>query len=665
VARSLLLRLAGLPAEAGSVVDAVAIFGLEAHVRHVAAVTGLAQVAVADVADLLADVNVLSAGRPLRFVHPVVREAVYGELRPAARARLHARAAAALVAERQPAGQVAPHLLMTDAAGDQRTVGVLRIAAATAVAQGAADVAQTYLRRALEEPPDAGVRADVLADLGLAEALTGRELELAGEHLEEAARQTGDPLRRAERAEVAAQVRLYRGDLPGAVELLAGACDGVDPDTELRLTAHQAAIGLLAPPLARDAVERLEDFTELPGDTPAELAALAELAGSRWLSGRIDESAEFARRAIAGGALLEAEGPLSVPFNHAARNLVDADRYDVALPALDGAIAMARERGSLLGMASLVGLRVVAAWRRGEVAETEVHVRELLELLALSSAPVVDAAHWGYLTLALVERDDLDDAEDAIVRSGVGPQLPALTYMGVPFHARACLRLAQGRPDEALADVLELRSRDERLGVLHLSVPWHRTAVEAALAMGDTDAAASFADEQLERARRWATPSGRGLALATKGLATGGEDGLERLAKGAALLGTSPARLDHARALVDLGIALRSAGRRAQAREPLRAGLDAAKRCGATALAGRAHAELTAAGAKPRRLQFSGVEALTASERRVAQLAADGSSNREIAASLYVTVRTVENHLARTYLKLGIRSRKELASVLA
>ena len=115
---------------------------------------------------------------------------------------------------------------------------------------------------------------------------------------------------------------------------------------------------------------------------------------------------------------------------------------------------------------------------------------------------------------------------------------------------------------------------------------------------------------------------------------------------------------------MELGSALRRAGERTDARAVLADGLEQARRCGATGLAARAHEELVLAGARPRRLQFSGVEALTAAERRVADLAAEGLSNREIAQRLYVTPKTVENQLGRVYGKLGIASRAELADAL-
>ena len=127
----------------------------------------------------------------------------------------------------------------------------------------------------------------------------------------------------------------------------------------------------------------------------------------------------------------------------------------------------------------------------------------------------------------------------------------------------------------------------------------------------------------------------------------------------------SPARLEHARSLTDLGAALRRAGHRRDAQQVLRHGLDIADRCGALRLARRARQELIATGARPRRAALNGRDALTPSERRVAQLAADGLGNREIAQALFVTMRTVEGHLTNTYTKLNIRARSELAAALA
>ena len=130
------------------------------------------------------------------------------------------------------------------------------------------------------------------------------------------------------------------------------------------------------------------------------------------------------------------------------------------------------------------------------------------------------------------------------------------------------------------------------------------------------------------------------------------------------MLAGSPALLERARSLGELGAALRRSGRRADAREPLAEALELAARCGAPPLAARVREELGALGVRPRREWRTGVDALTPGELRVARLAADGHTNREIAQALYVTLKTVEGHLARAYAKLGIAGRVGLADAL-
>jgi DNA-binding CsgD family transcriptional regulator len=131
------------------------------------------------------------------------------------------------------------------------------------------------------------------------------------------------------------------------------------------------------------------------------------------------------------------------------------------------------------------------------------------------------------------------------------------------------------------------------------------------------------------------------------------------------VLGASDAKLEHARSLLELGAADRRAGRRVDARPWLSEALAEARRCEAFGVAARAHEELLATGARPRKILRGGVDALTASERRIAEMARSGMSNREIAQALFVTVRTVEVHLSHAYQKLDIGSRGELDQALA
>src|SRR6185437_11078946 len=122
--------------------------------------------------------------------------------------------------------------------------------------------------------------------------------------------------------------------------------------------------------------------------------------------------------------------------------------------------------------------------------------------------------------------------------------------------------------------------------------------------------------------RAFQAPRALGVALRAVGLATGGDDGIRRLDESVATLRRSPAVRERARSLVEWGAALRRAGRRVAAREPLAEALDLAARCGARPLAARAREELKATGARPRRAWRTGVEALTPTELRIVRLAA-------------------------------------------
>jgi DNA-binding CsgD family transcriptional regulator len=139
----------------------------------------------------------------------------------------------------------------------------------------------------------------------------------------------------------------------------------------------------------------------------------------------------------------------------------------------------------------------------------------------------------------------------------------------------------------------------------------------------------------------------------------------ETLTQAIEMLAGCGARLEHARALIDLGSAIRRTGKRTDARAALAEGADLADRCGATALVAQAREELRLAGARPRRIAQTGRDALTPAELRVVELAARGDTNKQIAQALFVTLRTVEMHLSNSYRKLDIETRAQLSAVLS
>jgi len=664
VARALLLRLGRLPEGSGALAEAVAVLGTEVELRHAAALAGLDADQASAAADALASAEVLAAELPLRFVHPVVREAIYADVAPARRQALHASAAGVLREAGADPDAVARHMLSVAPAGDPTAVDVLRRAAGRAVGRGAADIAVRYLSRALAEPPLDTLRADLLYELGWAEWLAGEDVPAAIEHLGASVDLTSQPTRRAERVLSLARARFSTGDITGAFELMEAALEdlaGVEAEAVARLEVEHATVGLVHPPTAPRAVKRLEEVGAL-GSSPAELLQICNLAAWKWLDGTAEETVALAQQALAGGRLVIAEGPDSIPIYEAIWALTYADRPDLAMAALDQTLAEARRLGSAFGFVTSCAVRAIVANVVGDVRAAEAEARngiDLGDVPAFVRPPI-----FAQLALALVERGELDEADRTLVESGCGPYLPELVHFNPAFHVRGILRMAQGRYSDALEDFVELGRRDAALAVRNPAVGWRLGAARAHLALGDQEHAAALVAEHIDLARTWGTASVLGAGLRLRGLVAG-KDGIDDLREAAATLADSPARLEHARALFDLGASLRRAGQRREAREPLREGLARARGCGATALAEHAHAELVTAGARPRRLEFSGVESLTASERRVAEMAAEGQSNREIAQALFVTVRTVENHLSRSYKKLDISSRERLAGALS
>ena len=259
------------------------------------------------------------------------------------------------------------------------------------------------------------------------------------------------------------------------------------------------------------------------------------------------------------------------------------------------------------------------------------------------------------LALAVAEQGERERAEELLGRHDLDGALAEHQVMNLLLHFRSRIRLLQGRPDDALADAREVGRRYERLGLRRAVPPWRSTA---AVLTGD----AALAREEIELAERWGTPLAKALALKGLGLVT---QDVEPLEAAVDLLEASPHRLELARARVDLGAALRRANRRVDAREPLSLGMDGAHACGARPLADRARTELLATGARPRRLALQGTDALTPSERRVAQLAATGLTNRQIAQELFVTAATVDTHLRHVFQKLDVKARGELAAALS
>jgi ATP/maltotriose-dependent transcriptional regulator MalT len=266
----------------------------------------------------------------------------------------------------------------------------------------------------------------------------------------------------------------------------------------------------------------------------------------------------------------------------------------------------------------------------------------------------------------LIKRGDLDGAATALSWGGFDQnEVPRSLHTANPLAIRGRLHLVRGDAVAALADFQAIADLLEPIGCRNPAISyWRSLSALALLQLGNRQKALCLAEEELELAQSWGGPAMVGRALLALGMVQGGRRGLEQLQESISLLEQSTAQYDLLQARVELGAALRRTNQRAQGRDLLRQCLDTAQRSGAGLLAERAHAELLLTGARPRRLSLSGVESLTGSERRVATLATKGMTNKEIAQSLFVTTKTVEMHLARSFSKLHIRSRTELAGAL-
>src|SRR5262249_24060780 len=303
---------------------------------------------------------------------------------------------------------------------------------------------------------------------------------------------------------------------------------------------------------------------------------------------------------------------------------------------------------------------------RGDLRAAVADLREAMDLSIAHGMLVAWPYNIALLALALLEQGEADEAARVIKRGGFPEQLPVEEVNLVWFRlVRGRLRIETGSPERGVEELLQVGETVRPVALDNPSgAPWRSWAAEGLRLLDRDDEARALTDEELALARRWGDPHAIGASLRVLGLVEGGPAGIGLLREAGGGLPGPGAGLEHARALVDLGAALRRANERTEARERLREGIDLARRVGALGLAKRANEEIVATGARPRKALQTGLDALTASERRVAQLAAEGMSNKEIAQTLFVTIKTVEVHLSHAYRKLEISSRAQLEKAL-
>jgi DNA-binding CsgD family transcriptional regulator len=661
VAQAVLRRVGQLGEGAGQLARAVAVLGGPAPLRHAAALSGLETADAARLADRLRAADVLAPGSALEFAHPIVRSAVYEAIPPGERALAHARAALLLDGDGADAERAALHLLRSEPDADPHVTAVLRAAAAAASGRGAPGTAADYLRRALDEPPDPAVRPAVLLELGV--ALSSERSPAAVTALRQAVELAAPGGDRAAAALRAARVLGIWGH-------------------------HEAVTGI-----CRDALAAGSGLGAAAGDLETELFASsfvsAATAGEAWaLAGNhlADPGASAAWRvcdalfatgtAQPAGDALARLAPVVDSFSQIPPDSLTA-MYVLLVLIWNGdlgragalceqVLSAARTRGSMSMVAHASCLRSMINRRLGNLEDAAADGKLALDFKLATSPPVAVAWAAAFCIEALTALGRLDEAE-AVAAAAADREPPAGWIHTVLFlQARGELRVAQHRPDAALDDLAAAAEGWRGLFFDNPAVAsWRTAAVAAHAALGQPGPAAALAREQLTLARKADNPVTLGVALRAYAAAGAGESPVECLSAAVSLLEPASARYELALTLADLGAVLRRAGRRGDARGPLRRALDLAQRTGAATLADRARRELLAAGARPRRTALTGPDALTSAERQVAGLAAVGMSNRQIAQHLFVTQATVETHLQHAFRKLGVGARADLAARLA
>ncbi len=661
VLRAVLVRLARLGEPAELLAKAVAVLGNRAPMRQARLLADLDATPAERAADALASAHIMTPGEPLRFCHPLIAASVYADIPAFARARAHRRAADLLAADGASTDTVVAQLLLTRPDGDQQTVATLREAAARALTRGDPAAAAHLLDRALAEPPSAAGRGHVLLELANAEIEHGDQG--AAPHIDGAIRLLESPDDRARALAALGRLRFNRGEheaaasaMEEALELLKPEDPAVSPLLVGYLTASTFRAGLYSPAAAR--LRPMIEATRA-GHPPQDPGLLAHLVL------RLAFAAEpvalvrtLAERATAADPLVD-PASLGILNGLIVQALCCVDELDAAERISDAALTAARRRGSLLSFTMASYHRAIGRYHRGGLTSALADLDQA-RVAAQEGWTAGDAWSGGLRVHIQIERGDLAAARDALTLTEAAA--PGSMDLPIALFARARLALAEGHPAEALRDA---EAAGELLGtgfgIDHPGfVPWQRTAALAALALGEAGRARQVAGELLDRARWSGIARAVGLALRTQAAVTDGEDRRPLLAEAADVLAASPSALERAHALVEYGTACRRAGLRAAAEPPLREGLQLADGMGAAPLVQAARHELHALGLRPRRSAVTGPDSLTPTERRVAELAAASLTNRQVAEALFVTVKTVETHLARVYQKLGIATRAEL-----
>ncbi len=604
-----------------------------------------------------------SDGR-IEFVHPLYGAAVYGAAWAERRRRLH----------RELAGRVANveerarHLALSTDEPDQGIAAALDAAADLAHRRGAPEVAAELEERAAQRTP-----VDSPEQRNERVLRAAQHHFRAGEH-ERAQLLAEQLLDASPSSAVRAQALHLLGEARATIEphaatgLLEEALLHVGDDTALEARL-QTSLGLVAGAIAdADGIERHLDRAVELARAADETALLAEAVALRAVLGilfgrGLDEAAlEQA---------LELEDPeREVPFQlrpslNVAQAYEFAGRPDVALPLLAGLRARIVARGEEADLAIVLEHLAANAWLAGDLEQAERDASDGIRVAALTGQDMLRAGTLTTRAMVRAVRSDLDDAGvDAAEALEISERIGWPWGISQALYNQAFIALSEDDPQEAVRIIKPVIADVEAFGIYEwpvaMAVP---DAIEALVATGDRQTAARLITCLSAWGQRFDRPWATASSLRGRALLAAADGQLERASEAATDALSAHERLpmpfELGRTLLVLGRLQRRRGQRRAARDSLLSASDIFQHVGAVGWAGTAQAEARRIGVRRAPAE------LTASEQQVAELAADGLRNREIASRLFISHRTVEANLARAYRKLGVKSRVGLAATMA
>jgi DNA-binding CsgD family transcriptional regulator len=548
--------------------------------------------------------------------------------------------------------RIAAHLLRCEPSGNER-FGRTLLGAARLAAEDNSDDEQRYLMRALGEVDDEPTRASILVRLAECERQAG-DLASAEMHATEGLAIAQGPAEHLAAVLAAAQSSAASAGVPAVVTMLeAEARAAGDADPEARRAIEDAAAVLRACLALSPGPDRERPAADGP-PSHALLAARAAQMVARG-TGSAAQVRDLCARALAGAGPRLGAGFSEIADYLASRSAILADAADLIESPLDDG---SDDEPALAGLA----IRAQLAFSHGELSAAGSDARAALtaaqDLPAGPLALRLCSDLFAVLVLIAIEQGRPQEATAALA----GLEASGEAASSLIGSLRVAVALAQSAPEAAAGRAAEVG--DERAWLLGTGICWPALAALADQASGDRRSALALASAHLAHARDWGAPSVLGRALTVRASVDPGPGRVQFAEDAVSVLGQTSARLELARARIELGAALRRARRRREARTHLTQGADLAHRCGAVALSERARAELIAVGARPRRAAFTGVGSLTLSELRVARLAAGGLTNREIAQELVVSAKTISSQLTAIYRKLDVHDREALAETM-